>query len=231
MKGPISNTTYSKTCEICQHPERAEIERLILSVSPSNPRLNLASIADAYGVSEEKLRVHALMHSPMALDFSKESEDALVEQFQRKLEQGGSSTPAVPSATSGSASKSGKRDWITDKVNMHEGDMLLAAANEYLTTITTIGRRLKRYASDGSDGGDQRLVAMCSTSLVNLYIGAGSEMRKAIQELRELNRELNGSHDSAAAGLQALASALAGSSTEDNGEAQFLDTEFETKEG
>lgn len=231
MKGPISNTTYSKTCEICQHPERAEIERLILSVSPSNPRLNLASIADAYGVSEEKLRVHALMHSPMALDFSKESEDALVEQFQRKLEQGGSSTPAVPSATSGSVSKGGKRDWITDKVNMHEGDMLLAAANEYLTTVTTIGRRIKRYASDGSDGSDQRLVAMCSPSLVNLYIGAGSEMRKAIQELRELNRELNGSHDSATAGLQALASALASSGNDDSGEAQFLDTEFETKEG
>lgn len=230
MRGPTSPIMSAKTCEICQHPERAEIERLILSVSPSNPRLNLSTIADAYGLSEEKLRVHALMHSPMALDFSKESEVALVEQFQRKLD-GAASTPVTPGATSGSnKSAAGKRDWITDKVNMHEGDMLLAAANEYLTTITTIGRRIKRYASDGSDGGDQRLVAMCSTPLVNLYVGAGAEMRKAIQELRELNRELNGSHDSAAAGLQALAAALSGSTVNDDGEPKFLDEEFETQE-
>lgn len=227
MRGTDLPVVTSKTCEVCQHPDRAEIERLILSVTPSNPRLNLSTIADAYGISEEKLRVHALMHSPMALDFSQESEDALVENFQKKLD-GAASTPGTPSASS----DSNKRDWIADKVNMHEGDMLLAAANEYLTTINTIGRRIKRYASDGSDGGDQRLVAMCSTPLVNLYIGAGAEMRKAIQELRELNRELNGSHDSAAAGLQALASALAGSATgvEDD-EPQFLDTEFVTKEG
>lgn len=225
-------STNPKFCDVCSHPERAEIERLILSVSPNNPRLTLETIADAYGISAEKLRVHALMHSPLALDFSQESEDALVEQFRNKCGLGGASTPdSGESSDSQNSTQNSKRGWMTDKLNLREGDMLLAAANEYLTTLTAIGRRLKRYAGDGSDGSDARLSNMCTTPIVNLYIGAGSEMRKTIAEINSMNTAVNGSHDSAAAGLQALASALSSSNSEKDfdDKPQFLDEEFETK--
>lgn len=206
-------------CEICSHPDRAEIEKLILSISPTNPSMSLETIADAYGVSAEKLRIHALMHSPLALDFSKESEDVLIGQFRDKAGLGATST--LPSDSS--ATNSATRDRLTDKVNMREGDMLLAAANEYLTTMVSIGRRIKRYSSEGTENGDAKLLQFLSTPTVNLYIGAGTEMRKMVAEIRGLNESINGSKDSAAAGLQALANALAGKS-EDS--AEFLDTEF-----
>ena len=91
--------------------------------------------------------------------------------------------------------------------------MLLAAANEMLTTLTTLGRRIKSYAGDGSEGSDQRLAAFCSNAMVNLYVGASSELRKSIQAINELNTSLNGAADSGSEGLKALAAALAGSYT------------------
>ena len=82
-----------------------------------------------------------------------------------------------------------------------------------LTTLTTLGRRIKSYAGDGSEGSDQRLAAFCSNAMVNLYVGASSELRKNIQAINELNTSLNGAADSGSEGLKALAAALAGSYT------------------
>lgn len=213
----------NKLCAICNHPERAEIERAVLSMSKDNPRLTLDAIADAFGVSVMDLKVHALIHSPLSLDFSQESEDALVAGFQQK---GVASRPS--SAPSDSTSTSGK-DRLTDRLNMREGDLLLAAANEYFSTLTTVGRRIKAFASDASEGSDARLVNFCTNALVNLYLGTGQELRKAIDEINALNTSINGSHDSASAGLQALAMALANSSpATDSDEPQFLDDSLPT---
>ena len=49
--------------------------------------------------------------------------------------------------------------------------------------------------------------------MVNLYVGASSELRKSIQAINELNTSLNGAADSGSEGLKALAAALAGSYT------------------
>lgn len=244
---PTATYTKSRTCKICQSPERAEIEQLVLSMSASNPTLTLDAIADAYDISSTELRVHALMHTPLALDFSQESEVSLVESFKRKAgytfqsdaegeaefassqpltsDASGSdiscatqsasitgatqpSSVAPVASTAPTAPTSGQRKRMTDEINLREGDMLLASANEMLTTLTTLGRKIKRFASDNDEGADQRLVNFCTPSLVNLYVQSSSELRKTVDAITSMNVAVNGAHDSAADGLTALANAI-----------------------
>lgn len=209
-----SNNCNPRFCSICSHENRAEMETAILSISPSNPSFSIEAIAESFGVGAQELRIHALMHTPLALDFSSKSESALVENFKLKAgatsPQTSNAPPDYNSATS--------RQRITDLVNMREGDMLMAVANEYLTTITSLGRRIKRYATDNSEGSDQRLVNFCSKPITDLYIGTGAELRKAIEGIRELNASINGEHDAGADGLKALGEALAGISVKSTDE-------------
>lgn len=214
--GRYATNANPKLCSICQHPERAEIEKIVLSMSPSNPALTIDAIADAFGVSSTELRVHALMHTPLALDFSQESETSLVQNFQSKAgissegceDASTRSNNEVPDSNNALVTK-GR---ITDKINMREGDMLLAGANEVLTTLTTLGRRIKRFAADNSDGSDQRLANFCNTALVNLYVGSSAELRKNILAIQDLNTGINGGPNSSSEGLKALALALSSSS-------------------
>ena len=211
---PENTNMNPRSCPICRHPERAEIERMVLSMSASNPSLTLDAIADAFGISVRELRVHTLMHTPLALDFSAEAETALIDDF--KLRAGQPLAESTSTQGADSVCHTGQltpRQRLTDRIDMREGDMLLAAANEMLTTLTTLGRRIKSYAGDGSEGSDQRLAAFCSNAMVNLYVGASSELRKNIQAINELNTSLNGAADSGSEGLKALAAALAGSYT------------------
>lgn len=218
----------SRTCPVCSHAERAEIEQALLSISPSRPELTLEVIADAYDIPVDKLRVHALMHTPLALDFSQESADALVQNFRNKAgltdEQGAAShqASAVPNITT--------RSRITDKVNMREGDILLAAANEYLSTMTILGRRIKYYATSREPDMEMALPNFCSKAIVDLYIGCGSEIRQAIKGINDLNTSLNGSHDSSLAGLQALASVLKGDVGTSTGPSYLDDEEYDVTE-
>ena len=211
---PENTNMNPRSCPICRHPERAEIERMVLSMSASNPSLTLDAIADAFGISVRELRVHTLMHTPLALDFSAEAETALIDDFKLRAGQPLAESTSTQGADSVSHTPSGQitpRQRLADRIDMREGDMLLAAANEMLTTLTTLGRRIKSYAGDGSEGSDQRLAAFCSNAMVNLYVGASSELRKSIQAINELNTSLNGAADSGSDGLKALAAALAGS--------------------
>ena len=213
---PENTNMNPRSCPICRHPERAEIERMVLSMSASNPSLTLDAIADAFGISVRELRVHTLMHTPLALDFSAEAETALIDDFKLRAGQPLAESTSTQGADSVSHTPAGQlttRQRLTDRIDMREGDMLLAAANEMLTTLTTLGRRIKSYAGDSSEGSDQRLAAFCSNAMVNLYVGASSELRKSIQAINELNTSLNGAADSGSEGLKALAAALAGSYT------------------
>lgn len=222
---PESTNTNPRTCLICRHPERAEIERLVLSMSASNPTLTLDAIADAYGISVKELRVHTLMHTPLALDFSAEAESALIDNFKLRAgqpltestsAQGADSVSQNNQSVSAAGAAAGQitpKQRLTDKIDMREGDMLLAAANEMLTTLNVLGRRIKSYASDGSDGSDQRLITFCSNAMVNLYIGTSTELRKNIQAINELNSSINGAADAGSEGLKALAAAISGSVT------------------
>lgn len=215
---PESTNTNPRTCMICRHPERAEIERLVLSMSASNPTLTLDAIADAYGISVKELRVHTLMHTPLALDFSAEAESALIDNFKLRAGQPLTESTSAQGADSVSQNSESKvagaitpKQRLADKIDMREGDMLLAAANEMLTTLNVLGRRIKSYASDGSDGSDQRLITFCNNAIVNLYVGTSTELRKNIQAINELNNSINGAADAGSEGLKALAAAIAGS--------------------
>ena len=84
---PENTNMNPRSCPICRHPERAEIERMVLSMSASNPSLTLDAIADAFGMSVRELRVHTLMHTPLALDFSAEAETALIDDFKLRAGQ------------------------------------------------------------------------------------------------------------------------------------------------
>lgn len=213
---PENTNMNPRSCPICRHPERAEIERMVLSMSASNPSLTLDAIADAFGISVRELRVHTLMHTPLALDFSAEAETALIDDFKLRAGKPLAESTSTQGADSVSHTPAGQitpRQRLADRIDMREGDMLLAAANEMLTTLTTFGRRIKSYAGDGSEGSDQRLAAFCSNAMVNLYVGASSELRKSIQAINELNTSLNGAADSGSEGLKALAAAISGSVT------------------
>lgn len=207
--------TSSKFCPICNHAERGEIELALLRISPNNPQLTLEVIADAYDLKVIDLQRHALMHTPDVLNFSPESTEAIVNEFKGKAgvtspqpePDGSASARLVDGATV--VSNNGSRQRIADLVNMREGDLLLAAANEYYTTMVLLGKRIKNYAMDKEY--DQGLPAFCTKAVVDLYIGCGSEIRSAVKGLNELNTALNGAHDPGADGLKALAEALSNS--------------------
>lgn len=200
------NIVNPKLCNICNHPDRAEIEMAVLSISPSNPKLTLEAIADAFGVSCDELRVHSLMHSPLALDFSEDSAECVVRCFQEKA--GSTSGQSVDASAVPYNAES-----IVEKVGMREGDVLQATVNEYLTTLKTLGRRIKYYASDRSD--EYAFSNFCSKAVVDLYLGCGAEIRQSIKEISALNSALNGDQNSGSEGLKALAQALTLSSGKD----------------
>ena len=216
---PSNPKINSKMCHICNHPLRGEIEQMVLSMSPSNPTLTLDAIADYFDVSSQELRVHTLMHTPLALDFSDEAEASLVENFKQKAgypsqqddEVAADAASHQSTPSDASALYNGSKERLTDRINLRESDMLLASANELLTTLTVLGRRIKRFASDGDEGSDQRLVNFCTNGMVNLYTGTASELRKAIDAIGGMNESINGAHDSAADGMRDLAAAIRGS--------------------
>lgn len=203
----------ARFCPICNHPERGDIEMALLSISSARPELTFEVIADAYDVSVDSLRVHALMHTPLVLNFSQESADVLTQTFKTKAGFTSPATGAASHQTSEEASavsNISERSKLADKVNMREGDLLLAAANEYYTTMSILGRRIKTYASDNSN--ENALPNFCSKAIVDLYINCGSEIRQAIKGINDLNTSINGAHDPGADGLKALAEALTKSS-------------------
>ena len=52
-------------CPVCVHEKRAEIENAILNIGSENSEYTLTNIAELYGLQEQDLRVHALMHNPL----------------------------------------------------------------------------------------------------------------------------------------------------------------------
>lgn len=51
-------------CKICSHPNREQIEQLLLMISPDGSGVTLSEIAERFGVSVMELKQHALLHVP-----------------------------------------------------------------------------------------------------------------------------------------------------------------------
>lgn len=200
------------SCKICNHPDRAEIENAILTMTadaPPNDANSIESIAKQYRVPLDELKMHALFHTPLV-----GSDDI------ETVEQAGAEPEvAALGAEDDERFESGKtkpRDSLTRRMKLREADMLAAVSNEYLVTLKTMGRRINKLAQVSSlDIEDEekqlKLAKLLTKPMVDLYVGLGGEIRQTVKTMAELDRLLNGPEDTAASGLVALAKAIQGS--------------------
>ena len=188
-------------CTICNHPDRAEIENAILSMTDSTQsgeKTSIEVIAEQYDVSLADLKMHALFHTPLV--------------GAADLEQLG----VTDSEQSDQDEKAVPRDSLTRRMKLREADLLAAVGNEYLVTLKTMGRRINKLAQvseiDVEDNDRQlKLAKLLTKPMVDLYVGLGGEIRQTVKTMAELDRLLNGPEDSATSGLMALAKAIQGS--------------------
>ena len=188
-------------CTICNHPDRAEIENAILSMT-DGVKTSIEVIADQYDVSLADLKMHALFHTPLvgAADIE-ELRDADMTAGDTVLTE---------------AERPAPRDSLTRRMKLREADLLAAVGNEYLVTMKTMGRRINKLAQvseiDIEDNDRQlKLAKLLTKPMVDLYVGLGGEIRQTVKTMAELDRLLNGPEDSATSGLVALAKAIQGS--------------------
>lgn len=184
-------------CTICNHPDRAEIENAILSMTDGS-KISIEAIAEQYDVSLADLKMHALFHTPLvgAADIEELRDAGDTEQTEV--------VRAVP------------RDSLTRRMKLREADLLATVGNEYLVTMKTMGRRINKLAQvseiDIEDNDRQlKLAKLLTKPMVDLYVGLGGEIRQTVKTMAELDRLLNGPEDSATSGLVALAKAIQGS--------------------
>ena len=192
-------------CTICNHPDRAEIENAILSMT-DGVKTSIEVIAEQYDVSLSDLKMHALFHTPLvgAADIE-ELRDADMTAGDTVLTE---------------AERPAPRDSLTRRMKLREADLLAAVGNEYLVTMKTMGRRINKLAQvseiDIEDNDRQlKLAKLLTKPMVDLYVGLGGEIRQTVKTMAELDRLLNGPEDSATSGLVALAKAIQGSDNSD----------------
>lgn len=187
-------------CTICNHPDRAEIENAILSMTDGS-KTSIEVIAEQYDVSLADLKMHALFHTPLV-------GAADLEELRDAETLGDTEQTEVVRAT--------PRDSLTRRMKLREADLLAAVGNEYLVTMKTMGRRINKLAQvseiDIEDNDRQlKLAKLLTKPMVDLYVGLGGEIRQTVKTMAELDRLLNGPEDSATSGLVALAKAIQGS--------------------
>lgn len=187
-------------CTICNHPDRAEIENAILSMTDGS-KTSIEVIAEQYDVSLADLKMHALFHTPLvgAADLEELRDAETLSDTEQTVAVG-----ATP------------RDSLTRRMKLREADLLAAVGNEYLVTMKTMGRRINKLAQvseiDIEDNDRQlKLAKLLTKPMVDLYVGLGGEIRQTVKTMAELDRLLNGPEDSATSGLMALAKAIQGS--------------------
>lgn len=200
------------SCRICQHPDRAEIENAILSMTadaPPNGANSIELIAEQYQVPLDELKMHALFHTPLV---GAGDVEELRDAATLNMTAGDTEKTEVVRSTS--------RDSLTRRMKLREADMLAAVGNEYLVTLKTMGRRINKLAQVSSiDIEDEekqlKLAKLLTKPMVDLYVGLGGEIRQTVKTMAELDRILNGPEDSTASGLVALAKAIQGSDQAD----------------
>ena len=188
-------------CTICNHPDRAEIENAILSMT-DGVKTSIEVIAEQYDVSLSDLKMHALFHTPLV-------GAADIEELRDADMTAGDTEQTV-------AVRATPRDSLTRRMKLREADLLAAVGNEYLVTMKTMGRRINKLAQvseiDIEDNDRQlKLAKLLTKPMVDLYVGLGGEIRQTVKTMAELDRLLNGPEDSATSGLVALAKAIQGS--------------------
>lgn len=183
------------SCNVCNHPDRAEIEAAIMNMSldgPADDRFTIERIAEQYEVDLDELKMHALFHTPLAVDVPRATEPGVAVEVEAP------------------------RDSLTRKMKLREADMLAAMGTEYVVTLTTMGRRINRLAQIGpndveDDEKQLKLAKLLTKPMVELYLGVGAEIRHTVELMAKLDRMINGQDDSLSTGIAALAAAIKGS--------------------
>lgn len=199
------------TCKICNHPERAEIENAILTMTvdaPPNGANSIEQIAEQFKVGVDDLKMHALFHTPMVGDADVSLDEVTPEDLGLPGAAALRSDVLEPPKEA--------RDSLTRRMKLREADMLAAVGTEYLVTLKTMGRRINKLAQVSSiDIEDEerqlKLAKLLTKPMVDLYVGLGGEIRQTVKTMAELDRMLNGPEDSVSSGLSALAKAIQGS--------------------
>lgn len=96
------------------------------------------------------------------------------------------------------------RPSITRQLKLREADMLTSVAEEYMETLNHLGARINKFVNND----EVKFEKLLTKSVVDLYLGVGSEIRQTIKTLAELNSQINGAQTGAKSGLQSLAEAI-----------------------
>lgn len=209
------------TCRICNHEQRYDIESALYDISESSTTREheLSLIADTYNISLNELKVHALMHIEIRPAVSADHE---LPRNPRGVAaqpiEDEDTEPLINNYCDNRAAIIVNDDGTTSlatQMKLREADMLLAVANEYLTTLKTIGKKINGIANKANNDeidSDIAFTRLITKPMVDLYIGAGSEIRATIKTLADVNQIINGKEeDQSSAGLRALAEALSAS--------------------
>ena len=98
-----------------------------------------------------------------------------------------------------------EKESIARSIKKKEADMLTSVANEYLTTLSTLGNVINSVVGTGPDG-----LRAVSKPTVEMYLGLGREVRETVKSIAELDNMLNGQQDPITTGLESLARAIRG---------------------
>lgn len=93
-------------------------------------------------------------------------------------------------------------DSIAANVKKREANLLSSMADEYYITLKAVGRNIRSTIENDDDGGAK----LVTKQMVDLYIGAGNNLRQTMESLVTMNQKINGEQDS---GMQALADVVA----------------------
>ena len=179
----------SEMCSICSRKDREDIEQAIISMSADN-NYSIEQISAEFDCDIEDLKTHALFHTPATCV------DDILNQTSENT-----------------------RESLTRKMKLREADILSAVNDEYLVTLKSMGRRIKKLTgtetqSIEDDDKAFRLTKLLTKPMTDLYLGLGSEIRQNVKTMADIDRMLNGPEDSTSSGLIALAEAIKGSATE-----------------
>lgn len=150
-------------------------------------------VAKSFEVPLNDLKIHAVMH---------------LSAFKSKASADGSESSVEPEESLS----------IAQKLKLQEAVTLRNTYNEYYSTLKKLGAHINRQITE-SDKSGMVLGRLLEKSTIDLYLGAGVQIRETIKSLAEIDSIVNGKEDSSAGSIAALVSAIRGSST--TGKSQF----------
>lgn len=70
-------------CKVCEHPQRIEIERALLRLSPTDCEQELSTIAEGFNVSVSDLKLHSMLHLPLGINFE-EQQESIAQKIKKR---------------------------------------------------------------------------------------------------------------------------------------------------